>query len=121
MCDIDYQDGASTVLQNTSPVARKVHICGECHRPIYRGEKYFREVLLFDAKLVTCKSCAHCQIPIRWITMACGGYINGTVKNEFIEHAYREGYAVKRVAVSMRNQWRRNDGTLMPIPNVIWP
>lgn len=116
MCDLDYTDGASTVLQYSTPMARKPHKCCECYRFIDEGEKYYRTVAAFDGSVRTYKTCAHCQIPILWLTVQCGWYSFGYVQEDITEHAYYESYAVKRVAVSMRRKWRRRNGTMMPIP-----
>jgi hypothetical protein len=54
-----------------------------------------------------------------WLTKECGGYLYQGVAEDIIEHA-REGYGfgVYRLAVGIRNDWKRKDGSLWPIPKL---
>jgi len=45
----------------TTPVARKEHLCGECHRKIYPGETYERRFIVFMGDPETQKLCGDCR------------------------------------------------------------
>lgn len=57
-CDVDE---CCTLLSSTRPLARKEHKCYECKRVINKGEKYLREVTLFDGIVETWKTCVDCE------------------------------------------------------------
>lgn len=57
--EVDY-DGASELLSDTTPTARKAHKCCECYRIIPVGEQYRRESLAGDGTIDTYKTCLDC-------------------------------------------------------------
>ena len=56
-----YVDDYCTTLRESQPTARKQHKCGECRRTIEAGEKYNREVSLYDGDISTYKTCLDCM------------------------------------------------------------
>lgn len=57
-CDVD---DYSTMLSDKIVKARKFHKCGECCRAIEPGEKYRREVTLYDGRIDSCVTCLDCN------------------------------------------------------------
>jgi hypothetical protein len=57
--DVD-NDGTYQLCSYAETIARKDHICGECHRIITSGEKYERFTGMFDGKFYTEKTCGDC-------------------------------------------------------------
>jgi len=49
-------------ISTTWPVARKVHYCCECRRPISPGVKYRRDFLAFDGTGWTQRLCETCAM-----------------------------------------------------------
>jgi hypothetical protein len=120
MCQFDWNDDSVSPLTTLDRVARKPHKCVECARVIDPGERYRFETVLFDGKIWTYKTCAHCMAVRDWLTKQCGGFLYEGVKEDFLEHEYEQpGRSVLRAIVAMdRYQWRMN-GNLMPVPNLV--
>jgi hypothetical protein len=118
MCMIEFGDGPVTMLSQADPVARKPHKCNECGRQIEIRERYHVDRFVWEGKLETHKTCAHCVVARNWLNDECGGWIYGEVLNDFREHVAYGGYpmAVARIAIGMRWQWRSPAGRLLPIP-----
>ena len=55
----DY-DGCAEFESLTEPVARRNHICCECHEVIARGMKYERVAGKFDGDMYVVKTCSVC-------------------------------------------------------------
>lgn len=111
-------DERVTIISEAQMVkARKAHGCKECGRTINKGEKYLREVFKFDGALTTHKTCEHCEMVRRWLVYECGGWVYGAIAEDIREH-FQEGYGfgIGRLAVGIGRNWKRYDGTLMPIP-----
>ncbi len=53
-------DSGPEFSAESSPVARKVHICCECHRKIMPRETYSRVSGLWDGKFEAYKTCLDC-------------------------------------------------------------
>lgn len=111
MCRVD---DTISVLSDERPRAKKPHRCGECHRTIEPGEHYERVTGLWEGELVTHKTCLQCCSVREWLANVCSGWVYSEVAEELLEHFY-EGYGMwlGRAVVSMQNQWRKRDGSLM--------
>lgn len=119
MCMIDDGDGHVTMLSEADPVARKWHRCRECGRKIHPRERYHVDRFMWDGKLDTFKTCAHCMVARTWLRDECGGWLFGCVEEDIRSHAH-EGYpmGVRRLAVGMEWQWRAPSGRLLPVPKM---
>ncbi len=99
----------------TRPRARTPHTCNLCVRVIQPGETYERQTNLFDGRIYTFKTCAHCQqlaalyLHEWWDDDA--GYGPETVDSW--EPATVTGLRHK---VQWNRRWTRRDGQLYPIP-----
>lgn len=120
MCMADDADGWVTILQESTPTARKSHVCTECYRTISSGEKYLYESYVYDGEFHTCKTCAHCQVVRKWLLGECGGFIYTQTEEDIREHAESRnyGFAVKKLFIGMSRQWERKDGRQWPIPRI---
>jgi hypothetical protein len=121
MCMIDYDgDGRVTLLSQATPVARKAHKCRECRREIAIGERYHVDRFVWEGRLDTHKTCAHCMVAREWLRQECGGYLFGGVEEDIREHAHNGDYpmGVHRLAVGMAWKWRTPTGKMLPIPAV---
>jgi len=58
--DADIDDFA-TVLKDLTPTAKKQHKCHECKRIIPVGEKYHKEITLYDKQFNVHKTCLDCN------------------------------------------------------------
>ena len=122
MCLMDDADGCvDTIESGNYYTARKAHKCAECYRQIDAGERYHREVYVFEHRFTVHKTCAHCMVVREWLWGECGGWIYGAVEEDAREHCDGQGYGMDlyRAVVGMRHSWRRKNGTLLPIPGPI--
>ena len=79
-------DDYCTCLSSTRPKARKEHKCNECKRIIPIGDKYLREVTLYDGEVEAWKTCKDCEsIRDNFFT---GGYYYGEILYTLREHIY---------------------------------
>jgi hypothetical protein len=60
-CIIAEGDGPAIILSESYHNARKEHKCCECRKPILKGDKYYKEVAVFDSQLSTYKTCSDCK------------------------------------------------------------
>ena len=121
MCMIDWADGRCDVLVCRHQRARLTHKCTECGRVIEIGEKYLYERTKFEGDVQTHRTCPHCERVRQWLTAECGGWLWQGVEEDICEHAddwHLYGIGVKMLAIGIRRQWRRRDGTLWRIPSV---
>ena len=120
MCMMDSGDGLVKMLSEADPVARLPHKCRECRRDIAAGERYHVDRYLWEGKLDTHKTCAHCMVARQWLNDECGGWLFGAVEEDIREHAHNGDYsiAVHRLAVGMAWKWRTPTGKLLSIPKV---
>lgn len=82
-------DDYCTCLSSTRPKARKEHKCNECKRIIPIGDKYLREVTLYDGEVETYKTCKDCEsIRSNFFTY---GYYYGEILYMLREHIYDSG------------------------------
>lgn len=68
----------------TYPIARKVHICGECGTEIQPGQKYERTANKSDGDVSTLKTCMDC-VSLR-DEFFCSGYMYTRVLEDLREH-----------------------------------
>ena len=118
MCMVEYCDDMVTVIDDGRFVmARKQHKCTECNREIATGESYHTEAYRFDGGVRRHKTCAHCMVARAWLQDECGGWVYGGIEEDMAEHASEHyGLPVARLYVALRNDWRRRDGSLRPVP-----
>lgn len=122
MCMIDSGERYDVYSAETRKAA-KPHKCDECHREIAKGETYRLTKGMYDRLWSTNKVCAHCMVVVQWLGDNCGGYMDGGVFEDIVEHVeeYRR-MDLARVAVGMRHKWKRirREGQ-MPIPKLPRP
>lgn len=110
-----------SVLNETSPRAKKLHRCSECYRTITIGETYLRVFGVWDERPATYKICQHCESVRAWLMVVCGGYIFGQVLEELVEHWEYEDFRsipFGRLIVNMKLCW--HDGKdLVPDPGYV--
>lgn len=122
MCMIDDSDGPVTILGEPGWMkARKEHKCRECFRFIETGERYYREVYVFDGDFTTHRTCEHCKVVREWLVDECGGFLYGGIEEDAREHCWSRQYKMDlyRAVVGMSKYWRRKDGSLLPVPKPI--
>lgn len=120
MCMLDYADGQVTMLSEATPKARKAHKCRECARVIEPGERYHVDRYIWEGRLETHRTCAHCMVARQWLGAECGGWLFGDVEEDIREHAHNGRYpmGVHRLAVGMAWKWRTPSGKLLPVPKM---
>lgn len=116
--------------------ARKEHTCDECRRTIEPRERYWTYVSKeWGADhLDTWRMCAHCRgtIDLGAALTGCpksyfwdqvhsleaddGGFVGDIIVNHDLTDA--EKFKMLRTVVGRRKQWRRRDGSLLPLPYV---
>lgn len=120
MCMLDGCDEIVTTLNEGHYVtARKLHKCMECGREIPKGESYHTETFKHGGDVKTHKTCGHCMVVRGWLTKECGGWVYSMVEEDLGEHVSESGYygmPLARLYVAMRNDWKRQDGMLRPVP-----
>lgn len=115
--DADPADFSRAVIRR----ARKEHRCGECGRVIARGESYEYSTGGRSGEVWSNKSCLHCCEAAKWLSRECHGYLYGGVLEDLQLH-WDDGESTMelgRLIVGIRRKWRRKDGTLMPLPNIL--
>ncbi len=116
MCRVGF-DGPD-FAKETYQRAAKVHPCAECGRAIAPGERYSKTFLVYDGHTSTYRCCLHCRVGQEWLEQQCDGFIFTQVFEDLQEH-WTEGYKslrMGRLLVGHKKQWRRGDGTLLPVP-----
>ncbi|MGO1629651.1 hypothetical protein [Agrococcus casei] len=108
----------------TFPRARVPHRCEQCFRTIDPGEVYARVAASSYSDFFTGVACAHCHITQLaigdrddWFREA--SFWGGLPEyGRFAEAALDDAdvVALLRLEVGYRRQWRRRDGSLMPLP-----
>lgn len=120
MCMIDDAEPCE-FYRETRPKARKAHRCSSCHRDILPGETYRLQVGKWDGIMDTCKECAHCEAAGEWLIERCNGYPIGMMLEDLCSHWDEEGvreWRLGRLIVSAQRQWKRRDGTLVPVEEI---
>lgn len=122
MCMIDESDGVVTILGTPGWIkAKKGHKCRECWRVIDKGERYHREVYVFDGVFTTHRTCEHCMVVRGFLRDECGGFLYGGVEEDAREHCFERQYGMDlaRAVVGMQWKWRTKAGRLLPVPKPI--
>lgn len=115
----DGEDAYWKVANVRTPAARKEYRCAECGRGIAVGERheYFAGLSGDWGGWFYNRTCAHCVAARHWLSVECHGWLYGAVWEDMANHfGEQPGLALGRLLVGMRRQWRRWDGTLMPVP-----
>ena len=113
-------DDYCTCLSSTRPKARKEHKCNECKRTIPIGDKYLREVTLYEGEVEAWKTCKDCEsIRVNFFT---AGYYYGDILYMLREHIYDSGGDVSERCIAdlthgaqeivcniIEDYWRDND------------
>ncbi len=124
MCMIDDAEPCE-FYRETRPKARKTHRCSSCRRDILPGETYRLQVGKWDGSMDACKECAHCEAAGEWLIERCNGYPIGAMLEDLSNHWHEEGvreWRLGRLIVSAKRQWKRRDGSMMPVPSLHpWP
>lgn len=68
----DYDDGPSC-FKSEERTARKEHHCGECGKPIAKGEQYLYESGIWDGSASSFKTCLACRDVREHFVNACSG------------------------------------------------
>lgn len=133
MC-LDVECEYDLIGDPTWRTARKPHRCDECSRTVDVGERYWHYAYkewgastVDDARL-----CAHCRMtielgaaltgcPMSWwfgSVHSLEGDEGGFVGDILVNHdlATRDRYRMLRTVVGRHKQWRRRDGSLLPVP-----
>lgn len=123
MCMIDDAEPLAFCSTTLRP-ARKIHTCDECGRPIGPGETYTYSSFKhpdWDAP-ETNKTCSHCKVAADWLSIYCGGFCFGAIKEDLVEHydsGYREG-GLQSLVIGIRRRWRAFGGEdLLPVPQFV--
>jgi len=128
MCMIEDADGYNEWSGESSHVARKTHKCGECHRQIEPGERYYVMKWKYDGQFDTSNICAHCRVAGTWLEENCSGFLVCMIEDDIAEHVteYRGRSKcvarLKRLKVGMERHWKikrgPRAGQLMPLPQL---
>lgn len=118
MCAIDDGEGFE-FSRGFMRKARKEHRCCECGRGIEVGERHEYMRGLYDGSWDTFRTCAHCIAARSWLRVECRGWLYCGVGEELEQHwddsgEYRSAW-LARAIVGMRRQWKRRDGSLLPV------
>lgn len=126
-------DEPSEVLRCSQPIARKSHTCGECRRTIDPGEKYHYWACLEEGTFVEYKMCLHCRASIVVGEQVSGcdsgwywheiwnpdeemGFIANVLADEH-ELVPTDRAEIEDLVTAAAKGWRE-DGTLLPVPEV---
>lgn len=105
-----------TYFHRTTPTARKPHRCNLCGRMIRPGETYHRGAGMDGGTAWTWRECAHCYALIPIVDTIDGEY---GWPDDFADWTpYTIPHA--RLRAMWRRRWTRADGTLYPVPVVVW-
>lgn len=109
-----------TVMSQATPTARKPHRCELCGRTIHPGERYDRSSNLGDGHLYTWKECLHCKAlaALLW-ALDVPDYDYGLGPDDVGEWEPQTVPLLRLKALFLR-RWTRTDGTLYPVPRVVW-
>lgn len=89
--------------------AAKDHRCGECRRPIHRGETHQYVTGLYDGHWSTYRTCAHCVQVQRWLLVACEGWLFQMVQEDLFNHITGEESYVRTSALTRLGRWMQAD------------
>ena len=107
MCMYDDTDGWK-VFHQTDRRAAKEHRCSECRRTIEKGETYRNTSGLSNGydSWSTFHTCAHCQQAIRWLIVACEGYIYEMTAEDLAEHVTGDESDIRSAALTRLVRWQ---------------
>lgn len=116
-------DDPFEVFHDATRRARKPHHCCECGRDIGIGDQYWWSTGLFDGHWSTYHQCLHCVAAAEWLLQVCRGYLFEGILEDLEEHISENAFPIRtlslwRLAYWMRRDWRKDDGTLVPIEEV---
>lgn len=105
-----------TTIRESTPRARREHRCSLCNRVIRIGETYDRDVNVWDGRIYTWKSCAHCRTA--WLVASLREYAYEAegMNDELVCEWEPQTIPEARWKVGWRRKWTRRDGSLMPVP-----
>lgn len=106
MCLADDADGCD-FYQERMQRARKHYICGECFRPICKGEIYQYVFGVWEGMPNKQRTCEHCVVAQTWLRKECGSWLFGGVQEDIEDHLYGKSMTPYRLVVGMRRQWRK--------------
>ncbi|MFF2822642.1 hypothetical protein ACFVRV_06265 [Arthrobacter koreensis] len=96
--------------------ARKAHQCSTCRRRIDPGETYATSFTVWDGMAYRWKWCAHCEaVWSIWCPEDFDGMISEDGYDSWASDHARDLQELRNM-VYYRQQWRRQDGNLHPIP-----
>ena len=99
--------------------ARKAHQCNTCSRRIDPGEYYESQFGIYEGTAMRFKQCGHCvAVWLLWHPEDGDGLISENGYDEWQVNAYPSSVSEARAIVCFRRQWRRNDGSLFPLPTL---
>ena len=126
MCMADYADDMPTIYRRKDHHTRKDRKCDECGRIIAKGELYQNAFMVYDGEGSTYITCEHCTVGQAWLSENCGGFLHGAVWEDLEEHISEYptlAFALSRLKVARRRQWKRFDKrglmTVPPIPETL--
>lgn len=104
-------------FHHTHPTARKAHRCSLCKRVIGTGETYLRGSGMDGEYAWTWKECVHCKVFAQLMARRCGySEWEFDVLGDFEPWDIAEA----RVRAQFRRRWRKLDGSLYPLPSLIF-
>lgn len=107
-----------TILWESTPKARKLHLCSCCGRFINRGEEYDRARILGDDGPYTWKQCAHC-CAFMWLYV---GDIAYDLHEGYTTEDIQEWEPATPEAREHKRRWAvgwRHGGDLYPVPEIV--
>lgn len=107
-----------TTVITTHPKARKIHYCEMCRRVISPGEQYSSSRNLGDGTAFTWKECAHCAALLTYVLPLWGDDEYGPDHLVDWDPNTIDHFRLK--ALATRRQWRHRDGSLYPVPELVW-
>lgn len=107
-----------TTVITTHPKARKIHYCEMCRRVISPGEQYSSSRNLGGGTAFTWKECAHCTALIAYVLRLWGD--DWYDANFLLDWEPTTLDHLRLKALAIRRQWRHRDGSLYPVPELIW-
>ena len=102
-----------TFYKHTNRAARKPHQCMLCARQIAPGERYLHGAGMDGATAWTWAECAHCDALRAYVYARSW---EDCYDEELISDWEPETVAHLRIKAMWKRQWRRPDGSLMPVP-----
>ena len=104
--------------------AAKAHRCCECGRTIEIGERHQYARGAMNGYWSAYRTCAHCDAAAEWLVVVCGGWLYEATSMDLRDHvdgeeSYLRTAALTRLVRWMKADWRRPDGSLRPVAEVV--